>query len=197
MNDDGPNRLVIRAKANGNISLTHNTQHAIFVNCGDICIVNSPLSVLGQISRTTRCAYAECRNLHRPADADILTLGAKRRMIEGVRSRRSRDHHQRRADLALIAIGRAVNNYWLIRALLLCHKCAGATTIKIDCLYTTSIEHNLCYFLGTTTGGEGFLTTVKNHKDNLSVSRNANASARCTIVVVVRGGSNGDFTVLD
>ncbi len=91
-----------------------------------------------------------------------------------------RNHQQRGADIPLVAVAGTVHNGNVVRTLLLSVKGGRATAVQLQYIHTACIQHNLSGFVISSTSGEGLLTAIENHKDNLAISRDAYHSTGAT-----------------
>ena len=107
------------------------------------------------------------------------------------------NHHQRGADGTLIAIRRTVHDRECIAAFLLRYEGSGTAAVQIDCSHAACVQHDLCQFFRTAAGGEGFLTTVQYHQDNLALSGDTHTGAGMTAVIIVGRTVHNRFSVLD
>ena len=143
---------------------------------------------------------------HTDAGSDQTNCGTARQVIVGggdqgmikLRGDRGRgNHHQRGADGTLIAIRRAVHDRERIAAFLLRCEGSGTAAVQIDCGHATCVQHDLCQFFSTAAGGEGFLTTVQHHQDNLALSGDTHTGAGMTAVIIVGRTVHNRLSVLD
>ena len=107
------------------------------------------------------------------------------------------NHHQRGADGTLIAIRRTVHDRERIAAFLLRYEGSGTAAVQIDCGHAACVQHDLCQFFRTAAGGEGFLTTVQHHQDDLALSGDTHTGAGMTSVIVVGRTFHNRLSVLD
>ena len=117
----------------------------------------------------------------------IAVFAINSRVVKRSGVRRSRNDNKRTCNRTRNTVGRTIDNLKRIFALGTSNERGRTTTIKVDCVYTTSCIHNLRKLTHITTTRERFLTTVKYHKDNLTRSRNTDSGTACT---VTRRGSN-------
>ena len=118
-------------------------------------------------------------------------------MIKLRRDRGRGDHHQRGTNGTLITIRRTVHNRERIAAFLLCYEGSGTAAIQIDCGHTACVQHDLCQFFSTAASGEGFLTTVQHHHDDLALSSDTHTSAGMTAVIIVCCAGHDGLSILD
>ena len=143
---------------------------------------------------------------HTDTGSDQADCGAARQVIisrgdQGMielRGDRGRgDHHQRGTNGTLITIRRAVHNRERIAAFLLRYEGSGTAAIQIDCGHTACVQHDLCQFFSTAAGGEGFLTAVQHHHDDLTLSSDTHTSAGMTAVIIVCCAGHDGLSLLD
>ena len=118
-------------------------------------------------------------------------------MIKLRRDRGRGDHHQRGTNGTLITIRRTVHNRERIAAFLLRYEGSGTAAIQIDCGHTACVQHDLCQFFSTAASGEGFLTAVQHHHDDLALSSDTHTSAGMTAVIIVRRTGHDRLPILD
>ena len=118
-------------------------------------------------------------------------------MIKLRRDRGRGDHHQRGTNGTLITIRRTVHDRERIAAFLLRYEGSGTATVQIDCGHTACVQHDLCQFFSTAAGGEGFLTTVQHHQDNLALSGDTHTGAGMTAVIIVCCAGHDGLSILD
>ena len=143
---------------------------------------------------------------HTDTGSDQADCGAARQVIisrgnQGmIKLRRDRgrgDHHQRGTNGTLITIRRTVHNRERIAAFLLRYEGSGTAAIQIDCGHTACVQHDLCQFFSTAASGEGFLTAVQHHHDDLALSGDTHTSAGMTAVIIVCCAGHDGLSILD
>ena len=143
---------------------------------------------------------------HTDTGSDQADCGAARQVIisrgdQGmIKLRRDRgrgDHHQRGTNGTLITIRRTVHNRERIAAFLLRYEGSGTAAIQIDCGHTACVQHDLCQFFSTAASGEGFLTAVQHHHDDLALSSDTHTSAGMTAVIIVCCAGHDGLSILD
>ena len=143
---------------------------------------------------------------HTDTGSDQADCGAARQVIisrgnQGmIKLRRDRgrgDHHQRGTNRTLITIRRTVHNRERIAAFLLRYEGSGTAAIQIDCGHTACVQHDLCQFFSTAASGEGFLTAVQHHQDDLALSSDTHTSAGMTAVIIVCCAGHDGLSILD
>ena len=143
---------------------------------------------------------------HTDTGSDQADCGAARQVIisrgdQGmIKLRRDRgrgDHHQRGTNGTLITIRRTVHNRERIAAFLLRYEGSGTAAIQVDCGHTACVQHDLCQFFSTAASGEGFLTTVQHHHDDLALSSDTHTSAGMTAVIIVCCAGHDGLSILD
>ena len=180
--------------------------HAAFFDCGENAVLGDGTD--GFI-RGLPCDI--CREFRRAAGhtdtgSDQANGSAARQVIIGrgnqgmikLRGDGGRgDHHQRGADGTLIAIRRTVHDRERIAAFLLRYEGSGTAAVQIDCGHAACVQHDLCQFFSTAADGEGFLTTVQHHQDNLALSGDTHTGAGMTAVIIVGRTVHNRLSVLD
>ena len=131
------------------------------------------------------------------AARQVIISGGDQGMIELRGGRGRGDHHQRGADGTLIAIRRPIHDRERIAAFLLRYEGSGTATVQIDCGHTACVQHDLCQFFSTAAGGEGFLTAVQHHQDNIALSGDTHTGAGMTAVIIVCCAGHDGLSILD
>ena len=134
---------------------------------------------------------------NRGAARQVIVSRGDQGMIKLRRDRGRGDHHQRGTNGTLITIRRTVHNRERIAAFLLRYEGSGTAAIQIDCSHTACVQHDLCQFFSTAAGGEGFLTTVQHHHDDLALSSDTHTSAGMTAVIIVRRTGHDGLPIFD
>ena len=172
-------------------------ENAIFRDGTDGFIRGLPCDIGREFRRAaghtdTGSGQADCS-----AARQVIISGGDQGMIK-LRGDRSRgDHHQRGTNGTLITIRRTVHNRERIAAFLLRYEGSGTAAIQIDCGHTACVQHDLCQFFSTAAGGEGFLTTVQHHQDNLALSGDTHTGAGMTAVIIVCCAGHDGLSILD
>ena len=116
-------------------------------------------------------------------------------MIEFGGTGSSRNNEERGGNGTLEAVRRSVDNGEFIVAGLSCNVGGGTATVKVNCFYTACFKHDLCDFLHTTAAGEGFLTSIENHHNDLTGLRDTDSRTACTVIGIVIIMFNYNFTL--
>ena len=160
-------------------------------------VLQSERCALGDVHGVARGRHSGHGEAHVGADREVVIVGGNEGVVELVGGTGRGDHDKRGGDGALVAIGRAVHDRDLVRALGPAGKGRRATAVQVDGSDASGLDHDLGYLLRGATGGVGLLTAVEDHEDDLAIVGDAHAGPRVPVagVVVVRG--DGGLAVLD
>ena len=176
------------------------SQTSEYTVCGNSCkafIGNCPSVTFGKFRFVACRANTLSSHLNGSTDCRIAIIAFDYCVIEFCRAGSCGNHHKRCRNRACKTVRRFVNNAEFCVAGLSCNICCRTAAVEVDRLYAASFEHDLCDFLHATTAGEGFLTSVKYHKYNLTCLCDTNSCSGCTASVIVVCSSYTDFAILD
>ena len=168
-------------------------KYTVCRNGSEIIVGYSPSITLGKIRFVACKADTLTGHLNGSTNGSILVITFDHCMIKFSRAGSRRNHHERSSYGTGEAVGRLVYNAELVIAGLSCNEGRRTTTVKVNCLNATCVEHDLRNFFHITAAGEGFLTAIENHEYDLTGLGNTNRSSGCTAGVFRRN----DLTVLD
>ena len=188
---------VTRQELNFHAALFNGGETAIFRDGTDSFIRGLPCDIGREFRRAaghtdTGSDHADCG-----AARQVIISRGDQGMIKLRRDRGRGDHHQRGTNGTLITIRRTVHDRERIAAFLLRYEGSGTATVQIDCGHTACVQHNLRQFFSTAAGGEGFLTTVQHHQDNLALSGDTHTGAGMTAVIIVCCTGHDGLSILD
>ena len=106
-----------------------------------------------------------------------------------------RNDHKRVTDRTSRTIGRTANHSQFILAFHLRNKGGRTAAVKVDCVDTTRLEHNLRDFFHTTAAREGFLTPVKYHQYDFTRRRNTDCRSRRAVGIIGFRSVDGNLTI--
>ena len=172
-------------------------ENAIFRDGTDGFICGLPCDIGREFRRAAGHTDTGSGQVDCGAARQVIISRGDQGMIKLRRDRGRGDHHQRGADGTLITIRRTVHNRERIAAFLLRYEGSGTAAIQIDCGHTACVQHDLCQFFCTAAGGEGFLTTVQHHQDNLALSGDTHTGAGMTAVIIVCCAGHDGLSILD
>ena len=172
-------------------------EYTILRNSSETFIRNRPSITLGKLCLVARRADTLTCHLYGSTDGRILVIALDHSVIELGRAGSGRNHHKRGRYRTLETVRGSVYNAELVIAGLLSNVGSRSTTVKVNCVYTSCLKHDLCNFFHATATGEGLLTTVKYHKYNLTGLCYTYCSTACTAIGVVIAVLNCDFAILN
>ena len=182
---------------NFNSTVSETGEYTVCRNSCPLIVANCPSVTLGKLNLVTGRADTGCLKLYGSADSGVLVLALDYRVIELGRAGCGRNHKKRGRYRTCKTIRRSVEYAKLIRTGLSCNECSRSTTVKVDRLNATCLEHDLCDLLHATTAGEGLLTTVKYHEYYLTGLGDTNRSSGSTARIIVIVSANSDFAILN
>ena len=138
---------------------------------------NIPGCTLGNLCLVTGCADTLSSDLLGTADGHIVGFGGQNCMVKCSGAGSSGNHEQRGTDRTCRTVRRSVHNFQFCAAFRLCNKCSGTTAVQVDGRLTASFHHDLCNFLHATAAGEGLLSAVQNHQNDLAGLGDTNSRA--------------------
>ena len=180
---------------NSTVSLT--CEYTVSRNFCDIIVRNCPCVAFGKICFVTCRADTLSCHLYGCTDCCILVFALNVCMVKLSRAGSCGNHEKRCRYRTRKAVRGLIYNAEFIIAGLSCNECCRSTTVEVNSLYTTCLKHDLSDFLHTTAAGEGFLTTVKYHKYNLTCLCDTNSCSGSAVYIVIFSSGNCDLTVLN
>ena len=160
-------------------------------------IGQSPDSALGQLGGVAGGADALGGNMDSAADGHVVVVGLDHSMVKCGGAGCGGDHHQRGGNGTGCAVGGTVDNCQLLSAGLLCDVGGGTAAVQVNSCNTASLQHDLCDLLHAAAAGEGLLTAVQDHQNDLAGLGDTDSGAASTVGVVILGSVDGDLTILD
>ncbi len=160
---------------------------------GEHTVIHSAQSgIPNSVVRNLRCgtgrANAGGGKLDGGARGHIAVFSGKHRTLEHIGRSCSRNNDQGGADSSLRTVGWAVDDGYLIFALLSGSEGGRAAAIQVDGRYTASLQHDLSQFMHCATAREGLLAAVQRHQDDLAVSSDTYAGTAVAVCVVAAAG---------
>ena len=182
---------------NFHAALLDGGENTIFRNGTDGFIRGLPCDISREFRRAAGHTDTGSNQADCGAARQVIISRGDQGMIKLRRDRGRGDHHQRGTNGTLITIRRTVHDRERIAAFLLRYEGSGTATVQIDCGHTACVQHDLCQFFSTAAGGEGFLTTVQHHQDNLALSGDTHTGAGMTAVIIVCCAGHDGLSILD
>ncbi len=158
-------------------------KHAVF-DRSVLCIRQGPRDILGQIGSASGRAYADRANINGRTGGHKIVLGRQNSMVKHIGRCRSRSDDEAGRDGTLGAVGGTVDYADGVGTLRACGVGGGAAAVEVYRRYAACLEHDLRELVHGAATGEGLLTTVENHHDNLAVGGNAHAGAGVAFGVI-------------
>ncbi len=172
------------------------SEQAVGSDRTDHAVGHLPSCARRDLGCIARIADTGSGHLDGGADGQMVILGGDHRILELIGDLRGRHCHQRGADGALVAIGGTADQHRGVAALRLGGIGRRSAAVQMQGDDTASIQHDLRSLFRGGTGGEGLLTAVQDHHDDLTVGCDAHTGTGAAGGVVVAGGDS-DLTVLD
>ena len=183
MDRDGADLAAVIICGQNHITSRAGSQHTVFV-----CAVGDGVDdILWDICRGAGRRYACDGNFGGGAGSYILIGGSHRNMVKHIGRCRSRSDDEAGRDGTLGAVGGTVDNADGVGTLRACGIGGGAAAVEVYRRYAACLEHDLRKLVHCAAAGEGLLTTVENHHDDLAVGGNAHAGAGVAVGVIRAG----------
>ena len=172
-------------------------EYTILGNSCKRIIGNRPSISLGKLNLITCRADTLCSHLYGSTDSGILVLALNDCMVELSGAGSCRYHKKRSGYRTSEAVRRSVYYANCIITGLLCNEGCRSTTVKVDRLNTSCVEHDLCDLLHATTTGERLLTTIKYHEYYLTCLGDTNRCSGSTTRVIAIRSVDSNLTILN
>ena len=189
------NRFAVQHQGYFNIANSCSSKLTVFGNVAPAFIRYRPGYSLRHIDRVTRRAYRLGTHLNGRAYSQVCNIRLNDRMIESSRAGCGGNHDKRGGYRAGSTVGRSADNRKVLITGLFGHERGRSAAVQVDRVDTAGILHDLCNFDHASAAGEGLLSAVQNHQDNLTGLGDTNRRAAGTILPVFTGGRNDDLTV--
>ena len=163
-----------------NITDSCSCQNAVF-----ICTVyNSVCDICRNFCRRTGGRYPCYCYFCRSTDCYIFIFRIHCNTVKCVRRNSCRCNDKTGRNRTLGAVGRSVDDLDFVGAFGTGSVSGRAAAVKVNSSNTTSLKHYLRKLVHRAATGEGLLTAVKNHHNNLTVSCDTNAGAGVTLRII-------------
>ena len=187
----------VHSQLNGNLTVCNSQELAILVDGADGLVRNLPDRILGQGCGVTGVADTDSRHLQGGVDGQIVIFRGNVCMVKFLGGLGSGNDHQRGSDTTGVAIGGTVGNLQGITALRLGQEGGGTAAVQVDCFHAACVQHDLGNFFHGAAAGEGSLTAIQNHHNNLAVSLDADCGTAGAAAGVVGSLAHSHFTITD
>ncbi len=159
-----------------NFTVAQADKQAVFGDGASSVVRQNPAGDLRQLSFVAGCADTLGSQLHRSADRQIVCLTLQNCMVKCSGAGSGRNDHQRCSNGTLETVGRSVDNSHFLFTGLLRNEGGRTAAVQVDCDDTTCFQHDLGDFTHITAGGEGLLSAVQNHHNDLTSLGDTNGS---------------------
>ena len=158
-------------------------EHAV-LDSTILAVSQLPIHILGNGSSGTGRANTGCGDLHGGARGHVGVLSGQNSTVELVGGCCQGGDDQTCRNRTLGTIGGTVHDGNVIFTLLTSSKGGGSTAVQVDCCHTTLLQHDLGQLVHSTTAGEGLLTAIQGHDNDLTVGSHTHAGTAVAIGVI-------------
>ena len=189
-------RLAIH-QVDDHIAVAQRRYNAVFGDGRPAFVADRPGRAFGQRHNVAAGADTGGSYLNGRTDGHVVVFRLQRSVIKRRGGGSGGSDEQRGGNGTRRTVGRTVDDGQFLIADLTGNEGGGAAAVQVDGVHTARFLHDVRDLQHAAAAGEGLLTTVKHHQDNLARGRNTNRGTRRTAGVVVAGRGNGNFAVLD
>ena len=197
MNGLAANDFIAQFQVNIHVAISQGRDLTVGSNGCPSGVGNCPSNTLRQVCCIAGSADAGRYDLHLATNSNVICGSGQNRMIKCCGTGRSRHHEQRGTNRTFNTIRGSVYNTQFVCTFLLGNKCGRAAAVKVDRMDTTGFQHNLRNFLHAAAARPGFLTTIENHKDDLTGLGNTDGCTACTVSVIIISSGDTNFTIFN
>ena len=169
----GAHRRAVILGGQGHIPGGPGRQHAVFIGA----VVHGIGQLPGDLGGGARRGHAGHGDPGGGAGGHVLVLGGHGHMVKHVGGSRRGGNDQTGGDGALGAVGGAVDDAHLVRALGPGRIGGGAAAVQVDGRHAAGLQHDLGQLVHGAAAGEGLLPAVQDHHDHLALCGDAHAGA--------------------
>ena len=175
------------------VSLTG--EHTVSGNGSITFIGNCPCAACGKKCFVACGADTLCSHLNGGTDGCVLVSAFDHSVIEFGGAGSSGNYHERGRYGTRITVGGLVDNGEVIVTGLSCNVGGGTAAVEVNRFYAACFKHDLRDFFHATAAGNGFLTSVEYHHNDLTGLGDTDSSSGSTAGVIVGGLIDGNLTV--